>query len=143
MDESYRIPRVPVEPGGRMPPDAAMTEAWPVKSIVTHPAPNATFPAGRALLVAGKAWAGENDIARVELSFDEGRSWQRAELAARADKYAWRTFSYAYTPRRSGYTTVLARATDDGGNTQPLSAAWNPLGYFWNGWHRVGFVVTA
>ena len=143
MDESYRIPRVPVEPGGRMPPDPAMTEAWPVKSIVTHPAPNAAFTAGRPLLVAGKAWAGENDIARVELSFDEGRSWQRAELAPRGDKYAWRTFSYAYTPRRSGYTTVLSRATDDAGSTQPLSAAWNPLGYFWNGWHRVGFVVTA
>lgn len=143
MDESYRIPRVPIEPGGRMPADAAMTEQWPVKSIITHPAPNARAAAGRPLLVAGKAWAGEHDIDRVELSFDEGRSWQRAELGPRGDKYAWRTFSHAYAPRRPGYTTVLARATDDAGNTQPLAAAWNPLGYFWNGWHRVGFTVAA
>jgi DMSO/TMAO reductase YedYZ molybdopterin-dependent catalytic subunit len=143
MDESYRIPRYPVEPGGRMPPDALSTEAWPVKSIITHPAPNASVAAGRAVLVAGKAWAGERDVSRVELSFDEGRTWQRAELNARGDKYAWRTFSYAYTPRHAGYVTVLARATDETGSMQPLAAAWNPLGYFWNGWHRVGFVVAA
>ena len=143
MDESYRIPRNPVEPGGRMPPDAAITEAWPVKSMITHPAPNARHAAGKPVLVAGKAWAGENDVARVELSFDEGRTWQRAELNPRGDKYAWRTFSYAWTPRTAGYVTVLARATDDAGRTQPLASAWNPLGYFWNGWHRVGFVVGA
>jgi DMSO/TMAO reductase YedYZ molybdopterin-dependent catalytic subunit len=143
MDESYRIPRVPIEPGGRMPPDAVSTEVWPVKSMITHPAPNAKHAAGKPVLVAGKAWAGENAVARVELSFDEGRTWQRAELNARADKYAWQTFSYAYTPRASGYVTVLARATDDAGRTQPLASAWNPLGYFWNGWHRVGFVVGA
>jgi hypothetical protein len=126
-----------------MPPDALMTEGWPVKSIVTHPAPNARFPAGKPLLVAGKAWAGEQGIARVELSFDEGRTWQRAELNPAGDKYAWRTFSLAYTPQRPGYGTVVARATDDAGNTQPAIAAWNPLGYFWNGWHRVGFTVAA
>ena len=142
MDASYRIPRHPIEPGGKMPPDAVMTEAWPVKSIITHPGPNARFAQGKPLLVAGKAWAGEHDIARVELSFDEGRTWRRAELNPAADKYAWRTFSFAYTPQRPGYTTVLARATDEAGNTQPAIAAWNPLGYFWNGWHRVGFLVA-
>jgi len=142
MDESYRIPRYPVEPGGKMPPGALMTEGWPVKSIITHPAPNAAASVGKPMLVAGKAWAGERDIARVELSFDEGRSWRRAELNAGADKYAWRTFSLAYSPDRPGYTTVLARATDDAGNVQPAIAAWNPLGYFWNGWHRVGFVAA-
>jgi hypothetical protein len=95
------------------------------------------------MLVAGKAWAGERDIARVELSFDEGRTWRRAELNPAGDRYAWRTFSFAYTPPRAGYTTVLARAADDAGNLQPAIAPWNPLGYFWNGWHRVGFLVTA
>jgi len=36
-----------------------------------------------------------------------------------------------------------ARATDTRGNTQPIVAPWNPLGYFWNGIHRVGFMVEA
>ena len=143
MDESYRIPRNPVEPGGKMPADAAITEAWPVKSIITNPAPSLQTALGRPLLVAGKAWAGDTGIARVDLSFDEGRTWQRAELGASAEKYAWRTFSYAHTPKRPGYSTVLARATDEAGNTQPVVSPWNPLGYFWNGWHRVGFTITA
>jgi len=39
--------------------------------------------------------------------------------------------------------TFLARAWDDRGNPQPAVPYWNPLGYFWNGWHRVGVVVEA
>ena len=143
MDGSYRIPRNPVRPGERMPKDAVSTEAWPVKSMITHPAPNAVFKAGRPVLVEGRAWVGEGDIDRVEVSFNEGRSWQRATVNAGGDKYAWRVFSFEYTPRGPGYVTVLARATDSRGNMQPILPTWNPLGYFWNAIHRVGFVVEA
>jgi len=64
-------------------------------------------------------------------------------LNAKAGKYAWQTFSYAYNPRGPGYVTVLARATDSNGNMQPIVTPWNPLGYYWNGLHRVGFTVEA
>lgn len=143
MDSSYRMPRHPVAPGSKMPTDAVSTEGWPIKSMITNPAPNASFKMGKPVLVAGHAWVAEADIERVELSFDEGRSWQNAQLNAKAAKYAWQTFSYAYTPRGPGYMTVLARATDSKGNTQPIVTAWNPLGYYWNGIHRVGFSVEA
>ena len=43
----------------------------------------------------------------------------------------------------AGYVTFLARAWDDRGNAQPIASFWNPLGYFWNGVHRVGVVVEA
>jgi DMSO/TMAO reductase YedYZ molybdopterin-dependent catalytic subunit len=143
MDGSYRIPRVPVRPGEKMPPDAVVTEAWPIKSIITHPAPGAVSKVGRPMLIEGRAWVGEGAVERVDLSFDEGASWRPAQINAGADKYAWRIFSYEYVPRRAGYTTVLARARDDGGNVQPILPAWNPLGYFWNAIHRVGFMVEA
>lgn len=143
MDDSYRIPVRPVAPGDKMPADAVSTEAWPVKSMLTYPAPNAKFAAGKPVLVEGRAWAGDNDIARVELSFNEGVSWVRADLNSGGDKYAWRTFSYEYRPRGSGFVTVLARAADDKGNVQPIASAWNPLGYFWNGIYRVGFLLEA
>jgi DMSO/TMAO reductase YedYZ molybdopterin-dependent catalytic subunit len=143
MDGSYRIPRQPVKPGEKMPSDAVITEAWPVKSMITHPAPNATFKAGKSMLVEGRAWVGEGAIDRVEVSFNEGQSWQRAAIHSGGDKYAWRVFSFEYTPKAPGYATVLARATDDKGNLQPIVSTWNPLGYFWNGIHRVGFVVEA
>jgi DMSO/TMAO reductase YedYZ molybdopterin-dependent catalytic subunit len=144
MDTSYRIPRHPVKPGEKMPPDPLVTQAWPVKSMITYPAPNAVFKLGSAMRVEGRAWVGEGTVARVELSFDEGASWQTAPLNHNAaDKYAWRIFGSEHRPARPGYHTVLARACDDKGNVQPLVAPWNPLGYFWNGVHRVGFVVEA
>lgn len=143
MDSSYLIPRHPVRPGEKMPPDAVSTQAWPVKSMITHPAPNTAFKLGRSVLIEGRAWVGEGEIEKVEVSFNEGITWQRAAINAGGDKYAWRIFSYEFRPRTPGYTTVLARATDDRGNMQPIVSAWNPLGYFWNGIHRVGFMVEA
>ncbi|MCX8114622.1 MAG: Ig-like domain-containing protein, partial [Burkholderiaceae bacterium] len=143
MDDSYRIPRYPVAPGERMPKDAVSTEAWPVKSMITAPAPNAKFRVGEPILVRGKAWVGEGAIERVEISLDEGVTWQAAQLDPRGDKYAWRGFRFLHRPQRPGYQTFLARAWDDKGNAQPLVSPWNPLGYFWNGVHRVGVTVEA
>jgi len=95
--------------------------------------------------VRGRAWVGEGKVERVEISSDEGKTWQRAELAPAPPlhPYAWRTFTYEHRPQRPGYVSFLARAWDDRGNSQPAVPYWNPLGYFWNGWHRVGVVVDA
>jgi len=145
MDSSYRVPRHPVEPGQKMPPDAVSAEAWPIKSMITFPAPNARFRMGDKVTLRGHAWVGEGSVERVEISSDEGRTWRGANLA-RADAlhpYAWRRFEYQHTPTRPGYVSFLARAWDNSGNPQPAVPYWNPLGYFWNGWHRVGVVVDA
>jgi DMSO/TMAO reductase YedYZ molybdopterin-dependent catalytic subunit len=143
MTSSYVMPRVPVAPGEKMPPETVSAEAWPVKSIITSPAPN-TRTKG-PVMVRGRAWVGEGAVDRVEISSDEGKTWQRAELAPadRLHPYAWRRFEYEYKPQRAGYVSFLARAWDDKGNAQPAVSQWNPLGYFWNGWHRVGVVVEA
>ena len=143
MDSSYRVPRHAVEPGTKMPGDAVSTQAWPVKSIITSPAPSARFKVGARIPVRGRAWVGEGAVDRVEISTDEGKTWQRAQLAAAGDAYAWRTFTFPLEPKQPGYMTLLARAWDDRGNAQPAVSAWNPLGYFWNGWHRVGVLVEA
>ena len=143
MTSSYVMPRVPVAPGEKMPPQTVSTEAWPVKSIITSPAPNARTKG--PVLVRGRAWVGEGAVDRVEISSDEGKTWQRVDLAPadRLHPYAWRRFEYDYKPQGPGYVSFLARAWDDKGNAQPAVSQWNPLGYFWNGWHRVGVVVEA
>jgi hypothetical protein len=143
MTSSYVMPRNPVEPGQKMAGETVSTEAWPVKSMITSPAPNTRFKPGARIPVRGRAWVGEGAIDRVEISTDEGRTWQRAQLSAPADKYAWRRFSLTLEPKQAGYVSVLARAWDDRGNPQPVVSTWNPLGYFWNGWHRVGVMVEA
>jgi DMSO/TMAO reductase YedYZ molybdopterin-dependent catalytic subunit len=143
MDSSYRVPRNPIQPGTKMPPDAVSAEAWPVKSMITSPAPNAHVKG--TVTVRGRAWVGEGAVERVEISSDEGKTWQRAELAPRnpLHPFAWRTFTYEHKPARPGYVSFISRAWDDRGNAQPAVAYWNPLGYFWNGWHRVGVLVDA
>jgi DMSO/TMAO reductase YedYZ molybdopterin-dependent catalytic subunit len=145
MDSSYRVPRNPIEPGTKMPPDAVSAEAWPIKSMITSPAPNVHVKGTGPILVRGRAWVGEGSVERVEISIDEGKTWQRAQLAPASPlhPYAWRTFTYEHRPQRPGYVSFLARAWDDRGNAQPAVSYWNPLGYFWNGWHRVGVIVEA
>ena len=143
MTNSYVTPKWPIQPGQKMSPDTVSAEAWPIKSMITFPAPNARFKGTDRITVRGRAWVGEGSVERVEISVDEGVTWQRAGLASRGDPYAWRTFSFEYQPQRFGYVTFLARAWDDRGNGQPIVSTWNPLGYFWNGVHRVGVLIEA
>jgi len=143
MVDTYVMPAHPVAPGERMPANTVMTEDWPIKSMITYPGPGARLRRGQRVEIEGRAWVGEGAVRRVEVSFDEGVTWQRAWLDRSGDKYAWRRFNFEHFPERVGFQTVLARATDDRGNTQPMSPVWNPLGYFWNGVHRVGFSVEA
>ena len=143
MTSSYVTPKWPIEPGHKMPPDTVSAEAWPVKSMINFPAPNARLKGGERITLRGHAWVGEGSVDRVEVSVDEGVTWQRARLASRGDQYAWRSFSFDCQPQRFGYLTFLARAWDDRGNAQPMVSNWNPLGYFWSGVHRVGVMVEA
>ena len=142
MTRSYVVPKWPVKPGEKMPPDTVSTQAWPIKSMITSPAPDQALKGNERITVRGKAWVGEGSVDRVDISFDEGVTWHRANLERERDKYAWRTFTYEYVPQRFGHITFLARATDDRGNVQPITPYWNPLGYFWNGIHRVGVMVV-
>jgi DMSO/TMAO reductase YedYZ molybdopterin-dependent catalytic subunit len=142
MDDSYRIPRTPVKPGDKMPADTVSVEAWPVKSIITLPGQGDRYKLGGLLVVRGSAWAGDYDVERVDVSLDNGATWQAANLTPKADKYAWRRFRLEVPLTRAGEMTILARATDEKGNAQPALATWNPLGYFWNSIHRVGIVVA-
>jgi DMSO/TMAO reductase YedYZ molybdopterin-dependent catalytic subunit len=141
MDDSYRIPSPPVAPGSKLPPGSPVTEAWPVKSIITLPGQGDRYKAGGLLVVRGSAWAGDYQIDRVEVSLDNGATWQPANLLPRGDRYAWRRYRLEVPLTRPGELAILARATDEKGNSQPVTATWNPLGYFWNSIHRVGIVV--
>ena len=56
-------------------------------------------------------------------------------------KYAWRRFEHQVT-LREGVHTVLSRATDERGVTQPMVPAWNPSGYLWNAPDRIDVTVA-
>lgn len=68
--------------------------------------------------VRGVAWAGDNAIDRVEISTDGGNTWNETELFGPDYAAAWRRFRYDWTAD-SGTYTLVSRATDDQGRTQP------------------------
>ena len=78
MGSSYRVPEYPIEPGEEVPDSAmAIIRSMPVKSLITTPRTGLSIT-GRYLSVAGHAWAGDGEVARVDVSLDFGATWQRA-----------------------------------------------------------------
>ena len=127
MDNVYRIFQKGEEPGS-----GKVVTAIPLKSIITSPANGAAL-AGGIVVIRGAAYAGEADIATVEVSVDDGLTWHAAEFIGPHQRYAWRRWEYSWIASATGKYTLLARATDDRGQIQPMSASWNVLGYGNNG----------
>lgn len=91
-----------------------------VKAQVARPGPAEVVPAGRPYRVRGAAWSGGAEIVRVEVSVDGGHEWHDARLAETCDRLAWRVWDYEWQVAASpGKATLMARATDAKGRTQP------------------------
>jgi DMSO/TMAO reductase YedYZ molybdopterin-dependent catalytic subunit len=142
MSPGYRLPNQPVKPGeGVKPEDTHPVTALSVKSVIAGPGDGATLKAGK-LVVHGAAWAGEADIANVEISTDAGATWIPAKLGRDQSHYAWRLWSYDWKAAKPGDYTILSRATDTQGRTQPSTPAWNPSGYLYNAVDQVNIHVS-
>jgi len=111
-----------------------------VKSWVTSPLD--TTHEGRNLIY-GVAFGGTKAIDKVEVSVDNGQTWQDAELIGPdLGPYAWRPFVFT-TELGAGEHRIVSRATDVEGNTQPRERIDNERGYGHNGWEDHGVTVSA
>jgi sulfite oxidase len=142
MNPGYRLPNQPVKPGEVVKPeDTHPVTALTVKSVIAGPSDGATVKVGK-VSVHGAAWAGEADIAKVEISTDGGSNWNPAKLGHDQSHYAWRLWSYDWKARTGGDYTILSRATDSRGRMQPAAAIWNPSGYLYNAVDQVKIHVS-
>ena len=82
-------------------------------------APQATVKA--PVNMAGWALAGTSGIRRVDVSTDDGATWNAAELVQNSSPYIWTVWKYSFAPRSSGHYRVRVRATDGAGRSQPTS----------------------
>ena len=75
--------------------------------------------------ISGRAWSGSAPVVRVELGVDG--VWTDARLGELLGPYAWRAWSADWnaTP---GAHTLACRATDAGGDAQPVDPPWNLQG---------------
>ncbi len=127
---------------GQNPQDGEIVTGISLKSIITQPENGEVLEKG-PIAVLGAAYAGESSVERVDVSIDGGASWQPAALIGPSEPFAWRHWQFLWTENDPGEVTLMARATDGEGRSQPMSAEWNVLGYGNNGVreHAVRVVV--
>ncbi|HEX2032689.1 MAG TPA: molybdopterin-dependent oxidoreductase [Chloroflexota bacterium] len=83
------------------------------------PAPGAALPTGWHR-IAGIAYAGDRGIAYVEYSADGGRTWSVADFLERPPgRDVWVRWEGEFVVTRGAEITLVARATDGMGETQP------------------------
>jgi sulfite oxidase len=137
MQTAYRVPVKSEHSDTGMTDNAtAPVEVMPVKSLISSPEDGQAVMAG-GVRIKGVAWAGETRIAKVEISIDEGNTWQPAQLVGDDRLYAWRQWQFLWQATIQGTFAIVCRATDERGHVQPAVTSWNPSGFLWNGWDRV------
>jgi DMSO/TMAO reductase YedYZ molybdopterin-dependent catalytic subunit len=116
---------------------ASPVAAIQVRSVIASPGRGELVPAG-AVEIKGSAWSGNGTVEDVAISMDRGETWTAAELSTGSGPLAavaWR-HDVVVSP---GTHTVMSRATDAAGNSQPMSPPWNENGYANNLVHAVEF----
>jgi DMSO/TMAO reductase YedYZ molybdopterin-dependent catalytic subunit len=90
------------------------------KAEIAQPKDGDVIPANSNVRVHGAAWTGDGEIVKVEISVDGGANWTEAKLDERPTRNAWRLWEFNWrTPSSARRQTLMARATDSQGRTQP------------------------
>jgi len=129
MKTAYRIPKSGLDES----PDSLAKATVPINKINLHSIfvePDSSEPviANKQCLVEGLAFNDGTRIKKVELSFDNGKTWAETNLNPELGKYSWRRWKYEWTPNAKGMYHLCVRATDNNGHTQ-TDKQWNRSGY--------------
>jgi len=116
-----RIADVRGHPRGRTKP------VWQIapESLIVAPTSSSIVMTDSAVRIWGWAW-GSEPLDGVEVSTDRGRTWHSAHLERRG-KWAWNRFYFDWTPATPGRTTILSRASDRTGVSQPVGGYRNAV----------------
>jgi sulfite oxidase len=129
MKTAYRHPAQHVAPGTAVDPKEMIPVTdLNVKSVIANPG---QWAAPGVIKVQGVAWSNTSPVAKVEISADAGRTWSLANLTGKPTKYGFRKFAYTWDAAEGQYT-LMSRATNEAGKSQPIEAEWNPNGYLYN-----------
>ena len=125
MTERYQTQN---EPGSPIP--YTYYTKMKVKSIITNPVPGEIIPSSGYTL-AGAAWSGEDEVTKVDISTDSGQTWSPVDVLHPKSGYSWRRWEHDWRPARPGRYTLMSRASNDKGETQPMEFPnkWDGRGY--------------
>jgi DMSO/TMAO reductase YedYZ molybdopterin-dependent catalytic subunit len=97
--------------------------------------------AANGIPVRGVAFGGDRGISRVEVSFDDGATWQEAKLDYPGTKLTWALWSYEWRPTGPDDYTLVVRATDGEGEVQEWDED-RPFKSGTTGFHKITVYVT-
>jgi DMSO/TMAO reductase YedYZ molybdopterin-dependent catalytic subunit len=99
---------------------APLTEMQ-VKAQIAKPVKGERVRADSTVRIHGAAWTSDGEVTKVEVSTDGGATWNEARLLGESKPYAWRLWEFDWrTPSEPGEASLITRATDSRGRTQPV-----------------------
>ena len=127
------------------------TQGWgpdfmtPTRSRIDVPDEGSSFSLGTLdgpIEVKGMAYGGDRGVSRVELSFDDGKTWNESKIHYPGTKLSWALWSYDWRPNETGDYDLVARATDGTGKVQEMD--WNRSFFSGvTGFHKIYVHITA
>jgi DMSO/TMAO reductase YedYZ molybdopterin-dependent catalytic subunit len=92
-----------------------------VKAQIARPARFEIVPRATNYRIHGAAWAGESEIAKVEISTDGGKTWSNTKLLGESIPHSWRLWEFNWrTPDEPCRKSLMAKATDERSRAQPM-----------------------
>jgi DMSO/TMAO reductase YedYZ molybdopterin-dependent catalytic subunit len=107
-----------------------------VKSQITNLHDGDTLPF-RPYTIRGAAWSGECRISKVEVSCDGGGTWVTARLETQPSQYTWVLWEWPWIPAVPGEYTIVVRASDAKGRTQPARRDQLRFDRYANNWYHL------
>ncbi len=143
MKSAYRIPD---DACACVPPGSGMKKTVPInrfdtRSFIVGPPDGAVLRRNQPLELMGMAFSGGYGIRDVIVSADNGKTWHETTLGKDIGRYSWRQWNYIWRPNKPGKYTLMVRATDGIGESQPLEPLWNPAGFMRNNIEKIDVTV--
>lgn len=130
MSHGYRLS----PPGGKGDPSQPSVQEMSVKSWINGPGSDGKPVAAGRVQIHGVAFGGLDPVAKVDVSFDGGRTWNAARFVGPdLGRYAWRQFALSARLDPGRYV-MTSRATDAKGRVQPERRLENAGGYNNTSW---------
>ncbi len=70
------------------------------------------------VVLSGTAFGGDRGVSKVEVSVDDGATWQPATITYPGTRLTWSLWSYTWVPTRPGEHRLVVRTVDGGGTPQ-------------------------
>ncbi len=143
VKSAYRIPDDPCAcvPPGTSPKKTIPINRFDTRSFIVGPAEDAVLKRNQPVEVMGIAFSGGYGIRDVIVSTDNGRTWSETKLGKDLGKYSWRQWTYVWRPAKPGKYTLMVRAANSIGESQPFEPFWNPAGFMRNNIEKIDVTV--